>query len=58
MSFIQCHLNFRANLLRPWRFPLIIMAQHVKADVTNLKKTCEVSFFDTISKSIFVGRMW
>ena len=23
MSFIYCHLNFHANLLRPWRFPLI-----------------------------------
>jgi hypothetical protein len=22
MSFIYCHLNFHANLLRPWRFPL------------------------------------
>ena len=21
MSFIYCHLNFHANLLRPWRFP-------------------------------------
>ena len=25
MSFIYCHLNFHANLLRPWRFPLINM---------------------------------
>ena len=25
MSFIYCHLNFHANLLRPWRFPLIII---------------------------------
>jgi hypothetical protein len=24
MSFIYCHLNFHANLLRPWRFPLNI----------------------------------
>ena len=23
MSFIYCHLNYHANLLRPWRFPLI-----------------------------------
>ena len=23
MSFIYCHLNFHANLLRPWRFSLI-----------------------------------
>ena len=23
MSFIYCHLNFHANLLRPWPFPLI-----------------------------------
>jgi len=22
MSFIYCHLNFHANLLGPWRFPL------------------------------------
>ena len=22
MSFIYCHLNFHASLLRPWRFPL------------------------------------
>jgi hypothetical protein len=22
MSFIYCHLNFHANLLRSWRFPL------------------------------------
>jgi hypothetical protein len=22
MSFIYCHLNFHANVLRPWRFPL------------------------------------
>jgi hypothetical protein len=22
MSFIYCHLNFHANLLRPWPFPL------------------------------------
>ena len=22
MSFIYCHLNFQANLLRPWPFPL------------------------------------
>jgi hypothetical protein len=22
MSFICCHLNFHANLLRPWPFPL------------------------------------
>ena len=22
MSFIYCHLNFHANLLRPWHFPL------------------------------------
>jgi hypothetical protein len=25
MSFNYCHLNFHANLLRPWRFPLINM---------------------------------
>jgi hypothetical protein len=24
MSFIYCHLNFHANLLRPWPFPLRI----------------------------------
>jgi hypothetical protein len=24
MSFIYCHLNFNANLLRPWPFPLMI----------------------------------
>ena len=23
MSFIYCHLNVHANLLRPWPFPLI-----------------------------------
>jgi hypothetical protein len=22
MSFIYCHLNFHANLLKPWRFPV------------------------------------
>ena len=25
MSFIYCHLNFQANLLRPWRFPLKLL---------------------------------
>ena len=25
MSFIYCHLNFHANLLRPWPFPLICL---------------------------------
>ena len=25
MSFIYCHLNFHANLLRPWRFPLNVV---------------------------------
>jgi hypothetical protein len=25
MSFIYCHLSFHANLLRPWRFPLIVI---------------------------------
>jgi hypothetical protein len=24
MSFIYCHLNFHTNLLRPWRFPLML----------------------------------
>jgi hypothetical protein len=24
MSFIYCHLNFHANMLRPWRFPLTL----------------------------------
>jgi hypothetical protein len=27
MSFIYCHLNFHANLLRPWPLPLIINAE-------------------------------
>jgi HD-like signal output (HDOD) protein len=26
MSFIYCHLNFHANLLRPWRFPLSMIS--------------------------------
>jgi hypothetical protein len=25
MSFIYCHLNFHATLLRPWRFPLKLL---------------------------------
>jgi hypothetical protein len=27
MSFIYCHLNFHANLLRPWSFPLTLHEQ-------------------------------
>jgi len=29
MSFIYFHLNFHANLLRPWRFPLISSSVHI-----------------------------
>jgi len=27
LTFIYCHLNFHANLLRPWRFPLTCMSK-------------------------------
>jgi len=30
MSFIYCHLNFHANLLRPWRFPLTLFYHVIK----------------------------
>jgi hypothetical protein len=28
LSFIYCHLNFHANLIRPWTFPLKLVILH------------------------------
>jgi hypothetical protein len=36
MSFIYCHLNFHANLLRPWPFPLIYNRKHLYSNYLNI----------------------
>ena len=38
MSFIYCHLNFHANLLRPWPFPLSIYYAIHNTSAQNLSK--------------------
>ena len=39
MYFIYCHLNFHANLLRPWRFPLILYTFLINLNLLGLKTT-------------------
>ena len=41
MSLIYCHLNFHANLLRPWRFPLRWV---YTPGATVMQRICDVAF--------------
>jgi hypothetical protein len=61
MSFIYCQLNIHANLLRPWRFPLI---QQKKKILENYFKnvSCALNLISTflllnISSSFFESQI-
>jgi hypothetical protein len=50
MSFIYCHLNFHANLLRPWRFPLKRSGHIVKPSILKWSSFNSLLDFNTYRK--------
>ena len=46
MSFIYCHLNFHANLLRPWRFPLTCKPLQIAKLIIHI--FCQISISNTV----------